>query len=208
MSNSKVKWDTLPRLQKQIVLSLAQDGPQTRNEIAHTIGSAPKDVYVAFKSLKTKDLVEETDKKFYRQQRFDIYWISDKGLFMAIFNDVDFNLLKLRVNEVFQGKKEREARLLLLELLEITGKQTLKLVYHRLMQQPKVTDETILSLFYQAIMDEEKRGGAALMRKVGTLLRTKYPDYYPIFQKGTQKAAQKLIDAAAVLTEGEGVKHE
>jgi biotin operon repressor len=206
MSNSKAKWDTLPRLQKRIILSLAQDGPQTRNEIAHSIGSAAKDVYVAFESLKEKGLVEETDKKFYRQQNFDVYWLSDKGLFMAIFSDVDFNLLRLVIGKVFSGKKERESRLLLLELLEIVGKDTLRLVYHRLMQEPKVTDEAILSLFYQAIMEEEKRGGAALIRKVRSLLRTKYPDYYPIFQKGTKETAKKLMDAAAVLTESEGVE--
>jgi hypothetical protein len=112
----------------------------------------------------------------------------------------------LVIQKVFADKKERESRLLLLEMLEIVGRETLRLVYYRLMQQPKVTDETILSLFYQAAMDEEKRGGSALVRKVRSLLRTKYPDYYPIFQKGAQKAAKKLMDAADVLTEREGVE--
>lgn len=84
MSKDKAKGDNLPPLQKQIVLNLAENQPQTINETVKAISKSYKASWIAFNSLEKKNLLEKTHVKIYRGRAYPRYWLTGTGIVMAL----------------------------------------------------------------------------------------------------------------------------
>jgi len=99
----------LPSLQKEILLLLANKGPLTRNEIAETLGKSYKNVLYSVDRLLKKDLIQKVKlPKEYRKQKFDRFWLSDRGFLCAYLYKVEPELLKRRINYWYSEEKAKE----------------------------------------------------------------------------------------------------
>jgi len=95
MSKILKKGYNLPRLQKEIVIELAKNGPSTMNEISEKLGKQYRAVWNAFQKLKEKGFIKRVGRKEYRGQEFSTYWFTELGTIVAIANGAPSSLLKI-----------------------------------------------------------------------------------------------------------------
>ena len=100
------KNDQLPPLQKEIILLLSKEGPLTKHGIAKKLDKSYKNVDFALNSLKIKNLIEPSGTKHYRNQRFNTYWLTLKGVVEAFVNGASIQQLKVLTENVLKQKSE------------------------------------------------------------------------------------------------------
>jgi hypothetical protein len=101
MSNAKMKSDNLHPLQKLIILNLAENEPETINELTQAISKSYKPTHTAFKSLVRKKLIIKTGAKSYRGQQFPRYWLTDEGMIMALLEGANAERLLQKTKELY-----------------------------------------------------------------------------------------------------------
>jgi len=105
MSKRRGKGDSLPPLQKRIVLNLAKSKPQTINETVKSISKHYKPSWIAFKSLEEKGLVKKIGKKSYRGREYPEFWLTVEGVLVAMLEGASSIDLLNKVNEVYPENK-------------------------------------------------------------------------------------------------------
>ena len=121
MSKPKTKSNNLPSLQKRMVLDLAETEPKTMNETAKAISKQYRPTWTAFKSLAKKNLIEKTSLiKKHRRQEYPRYWLTDKGIAMALLEGANPDKLLRQTkilypprsyeNSLFQHQRKRKTR--------------------------------------------------------------------------------------------------
>lgn len=108
MSIASRKGNSLPSLQKRIIIHLGENGPKTRNEIAKAVGSTYKSVLFSFRSLSKKGLIREVGSKFYRQQSFSVFWLTQRGFVAALSNYADSQKVKANALRLCKTKEDQE----------------------------------------------------------------------------------------------------
>lgn len=98
--------DDLPSLQKEIVKTLAVKGPSTKNEIKVALGKDQKSIILSFKSLKKKDIIEQTGTKEYHGRIFKLWWVTILGATYALMFGVSRDILKQHALQFLDNKKE------------------------------------------------------------------------------------------------------
>lgn len=108
MLNEKRKYgNLLPKLQKKIILSLAENEPMTMSETNKKISGQLTSTSRAVHELEIKKMIAEVAKWEYRGRKFSKYWLSDKGVAFALLNDRNVNTieriaLSIRKNETLE----------------------------------------------------------------------------------------------------------
>jgi len=131
MSKGKTKGNKLPPLQKRVVLCLAQEGSQTKNEIKTNIPRLKyafarvahyKPTWLAIKSLGQKGLVQEVGTKEYRGRKYSRYWLTDEGVLVALIEGANPETLLKKTREIYPENQ------ILLYCLEIAPKLNQKVL--------------------------------------------------------------------------------
>jgi len=203
MATAHKKWESLPPLQKRLVIFLAENGPQTKNELANKLGSGWKDVHVAFKSMEKKSLIEIVDEKRYRTQKFDVYWLSYSGVIAALLNDASKDDVLRNVRSVYPKFEEIS---LLVELSKVLGKEALELAFY-LVKSPKsgIADGAPLAMAmgiflptFQAFREPNKKMGV-MWPKIDEMLKGYPKKYRQGFRQGIDKSIAKLEETRKAL---------
>lgn len=129
MSKRKRNRNNLGKLQRRIILHLAEGCPETINETDKKIHSSSghyKSTNFAFHSLETKGLIKKYDPKEYLNRKFDTYWLTVEGLRVALKNGVDHTILRQNVEKMWG---EQELTPLFFELVHAFGPKNVDKVF-------------------------------------------------------------------------------
>jgi len=128
MLKRKTRGNKLPPLQKKVVLCLAQNGPQTINEIKTNIPPSAhyKPTWFAFKSLGQKGLVQEVGIKEYRGRKYPKHWLTDEGVLVALIEGANPETLLKKTREIFP---ENQSLLYYLEIAPKLNPKVLEIGY-------------------------------------------------------------------------------
>ncbi len=105
MSKRRSRGDSLPPLQRRIVLNLAENKPQTINKTVESTSSHYKPSWIAFKSLEEKGLITKIGKMSYRGREYPEFWLTVEGVLVAMLEGASPSGLLYRVNEVYPENK-------------------------------------------------------------------------------------------------------
>lgn len=105
MSKPKRKGDSLPSLQKRIVLNLAKNDPQTINETVEKIRSHYKPSWIAFGSLQEKGIIKKIDAKTYRGREYPRFWLTDEGVVVAMIEGAPPKDLLQKVEQLYPNNE-------------------------------------------------------------------------------------------------------
>lgn len=128
MSTNKVKGDSFPPVQKQIILSLAKNGPQNINKTSNDIHKQYKSTHTALKTLIRKGFLEEVSKEPYRGQEYPKYWLTMEGQILALVHGAKVSDVKKYALR-FCDETEIDNLLFLFDLTEHLGAETTAKMY-------------------------------------------------------------------------------
>lgn len=127
MSKQQKKGNTFPPLQKRIVLHLAQNKPQTINETMKGIKSHNyKSTWIAVDVLKKKGLIEDVATKDYRGNTYPCFWLTERGIFLAISKGAKQETLLRTTLETYPKNKDIQ---FLIEAAPILGENAFEVLY-------------------------------------------------------------------------------
>lgn len=186
MSKPTIKGNTLPSLQKLIVLHLAETEPQTMNETAKAISKHYRPSHYSFKSLEKKKLVKKTRlKKYHRTQKYPRYWLTDKGIIMALLEGASPDKLLKQAKRLYP---KAEAAHAFLEIAPSFHPEVVKMAYSSVMGKGKIgVAEVILLYLSQPAIALD----AELAKKITAALK-KYPDEYSKLKTAVEEMINRL----------------
>jgi hypothetical protein len=150
MSTHKGKGNLFPPLQKRIILYLAKHEAQTSNQIDKAVHPRRKDLYhathYAFDSLKKKGLIRKTDVKTYRNRKYDLYWLSNAGVFVALVEGADAHDLLERTIKAYPNDKVLQY---CLEIAPFTGIQGYRIALSAILRKGKLEPSDVTMMLAQ-----------------------------------------------------------
>ena len=186
MLKPKTKNNNLPSLQKTIVLHLAETEPKTMNETAKAISKQYRPTWTAFKSLAKKNLITETRlRKFYRRQKYPRYWLTDKGMVMALMESANPDKLLKQTKILYPNAENTHC---FLEIAPLIHPEVMKIAYSSIRGRDKLGINEIIILYLSqpsiAIDDKTANDFIATLKK--------YPNQYTMFKNIAQKMINQL----------------
>jgi hypothetical protein len=184
-SKTKMKSDNLPSLQKQIVLHLAENEPQTINQTVKAISKFYKATWIAFNSLKKKKLIRKTDVKEYRGRKYPRFWLTDEGMIMALMEGANVDKLLEQTRSLFP---DAEITHCFLEIMPLFDPEVIKMAYSNVKGKGKLgTIEVVTLILSGAAMPMEVETG----KEVATILK-KYPVQYALLKNAVELMIEQL----------------
>jgi len=151
MSFQLSKGDILPPLQKQIILFLAQNNPQTVNEASKALNKSYKSLWTALNSLKEKHLVQTVNVKSYRGREYPQFWVSPAGVLLALFEGIRSDNLLEKSLVIYPEDTNLQA---ILEVSPILGTEAFKFAFQVILIKGKLEQSDIpLIIFTQMQKD-------------------------------------------------------
>jgi hypothetical protein len=183
MSKAKTKSDNLPPLQKQIVLNLAENQPQTINETVKAISKTYKASWIAFNSLEKKNLIEKTDVKKYRGREYPRYWLTSEGIVMALMEGASFDKLLEQTKILHPDAKILHC---FLEIMAYIKPEVLEMAYSLVKgkKEPGINELSTLAFSANTMDYETAEEFKATLEK--------YPDEYNKFKTRIQAMINQL----------------
>jgi len=128
MSKTSLERNSLPPLQKRIVLALAESGPVTKNQLMKNLRSPRyKAVWTALNSLIEKKSVRAAGIMPYRGRVFPTYWLTGIGIMEALCHGANTDTLKTHGFNIYPDEKvELE---LMVEMAKNIGSERLRTIF-------------------------------------------------------------------------------
>lgn len=181
----KRKSHTLPTLQSDILLYLAETGSQTKNEIASGVSRSYKPTWTAFNNLKMKKFIKETDIKTYHGREYPQFWLSDDGTVIALAEGADPDRLLELTKQIYP---ENQTLACYLEVLSKMNPDIVKKVYSALRVKGKLEPIDIVTVMITEMQSKAK--DQSLKDIIDTLKA--YPKEYDLFKKRMDKILEGL----------------
>jgi len=137
MSKQQSKGNSLPPLQKRIILHLAKSGAQTINEAKSGIKGHYKSTWTAFNTLETKKLIKKTDVKIYRNREYPRYWLTQAGVFFALVEGANACNLLERTIKTYPDDKTLQC---ILEISPLVGLEGFRIALSAIQDKGKLDD--------------------------------------------------------------------
>jgi len=171
MLTQESKENSFPRLQKRIILYLAQSRPQTINEIKTGIkGHYYKSTWTSFNSLKKKGMVKSVTSKPYRGREYPCFWLTELGIFIALIRGAKTEALLKTTSQIYPENKNLQ---FLIEAVPILGKNAFD-VLHLAVSNKGVIEQRHLSLIFanqKELTYEQKKQFIKVLKKHPELYR-------------------------------------
>jgi len=187
MSKRKTRGNKLPPLQKKVVLCLAQNKPQTINEIKTKIPPPAhyKPTWLAIKSLHQKGLVQEVGTKKHRERNYPTHWLTDEGVLVALIEGANSETLLKRTREIFP---ENQSLLYYLEIAPKLNPKVLEIGYSTVMTKGKLEPIDLATILLTQMQTETS---VQQFRETVEILK-KYPKHYNSFKKQIEQMFKNL----------------
>jgi len=189
----------LPSLQKRIILSLAENGPQTRNQVQKNVGSAYKNILYSFASLEKKDLIQGIGTKHHRGRDFPIFWLTFKGIITSLLEGASPESLFKHTKECLPNEVSTDRILITIESAKILGKKWNRHLYSLLSRKEELSSEDIVFLTIQFGMVEgiSVVEGMKALKALIRLLKN-----YPKLNEEFKQASKDMDRAMQIIKEG------
>jgi hypothetical protein len=129
------KKDILPPLQKRIVIQLAKTKPSTINETRKALKGQYKSHWLAFNTLEEKNVIKKIDTKPYRGQEYPLYWLTQSGVLIALFEGVSHEVLLEKIHQIYPDDKSLQT---ILEFSPIFGLEVFKIAFLNLEEKGEI----------------------------------------------------------------------
>jgi predicted transcriptional regulator len=185
MSKTQSRSDNLHSLQKRIILHLAENEPQTQNEIAEATSKSYKPAWTAIKSLQKRKLIGKADVKDYRGRKYPRYWLTDEGMIMALMEGASSDKLLTQTKSLYPDEKIVHC---FLEMMPFIDPEVTRMAYSSVKGKGKFGFIEVATLFLsQAAMPMD----IETAKKLKNVLK-KYPDQYTMLKLAIQTMIDQL----------------
>lgn len=184
-SRPQSKSDNLHSLQKRIILHLAENEPQTKNEIAEATSKSYKPPWTTIKSLQKRKLIGIAKLKNYRGRKFPRYWLTDEGMIMALMEGASSDKLLAQTKILYPQAKIIHC---FLEMMPFIDPEVTRMAYSSVKGKGKFGFVEVATLFLsQAAMPMD----IETAKKLKIVLK-KYPDQYNMLKLAIQTMIDQL----------------
>ena len=171
MSEQENKGNSLPPLQKRIILHLAKSGAQTINETKSELEGHYKSSWIAFNTLKAKGLIKKTDEKIYRNRKYPRFWLTQAGIFVALVEGANTHNLLERTIKTYPDEKSLQC---ILEISPLTGLEGLRIALSAIKDKGKLDNSDMTRIL---LAGTQKDVSIQQFKELIRILR-KYPKDY------------------------------
>jgi hypothetical protein len=182
----------LPPLQKQILLYLAEDHPQSKYKVSKGMKGYYKSVYDSIDDLTGKKILVEIKEEDYRNQKHSAYWLTPAGVFIALVQGANAKTVLNRIIEVYPDNKELQC---LVEVTTVLGTDMHQIGYQAILKKGKL-EKSDVSLML----------GTMLLRELSLekimeiiVLMKKYPEQFGDFKGQMDEIIEKMKKAELFL---------
>lgn len=175
----------LHKLQKMILLYLAENEPQTANETSLKLKKSYKPTSTAFKTLKKRNLIAETEIKNYRNREYSEYWLTDQGIILALLEGANQEKLSEHAKNV---RPDNKALHLFLELAPYIDNQITEMTYSSVREEGELDFMDVMNLLFLQAPTETDIENAKNLSKV----LKKYPEEYKILKEAKEFIIKQL----------------
>ncbi|MEM2995447.1 MAG: hypothetical protein QXI91_05490 [Candidatus Bathyarchaeia archaeon] len=175
MSKKQKRGNSLPPLQRKIILCLAEHGALTINECVKIIKHHYKATWIAFNSLERKGLIQKVNIKLYRGREYPQFWLSPEGQLTALLNNA--NIGKVRENALkYCEETEREDFSIFYEIAQSVGPETANKIFRFILEKGK------FELSYLPMNEKDVEKIVRILKK------------YPKYRKTLENVGEKLVE--------------
>ena len=136
-SNSQLKSEFLPPLQKRILLFLAENPPMNKHATAKAMNEHTRSTWLSFKSLENNGLIKKIDQRMSLGRERDCYWLTDSGVYLALIEGAKPKNVLSRTTEVYPENKLLQ---LIIEATAILGTGMHKIGYSAILAKGKLEE--------------------------------------------------------------------
>lgn len=146
MTKQKKKGNNLHPLQKEIVLNLSKNGPQTINKTVKNIKKySYKPSWNAFNSLEEKGLLTKVKTKPYHGRQFPEFWLTDIGILTALIEGASPTDLLTQSKEVYPNSQELQY---FLRIIPNFNPDIIKIILTDLKNKGKLEPTTLTTIMF------------------------------------------------------------
>jgi len=171
MSKQEGKGNSLPPLQKRIILHLAKSGAQTINETKSGLKGHYKSAWIASNALEAKGLVKKTDVKIYRNREYPRYWLTQAGVFVALVEGANPHNLLERTIKTYPDDKTLQC---VLEISPVVGLEGFRIALSAVQDKGKLDDSDTMRML---LAGAQKDVSIQQFKELLTIIK-KYPNEY------------------------------
>lgn len=180
MSKNKRESNTLPPLQRLIVIHLSKTGPQTINETVKKIKHSYKPSWIAFTNLEKKGIIRKGKMKEYRNQKYPLFWLTEEGVIAALTEGVSSTDLLEVTKQIYPDK---QMLTLALEMAPYLNPNIFKIALTTLKTKGKLEPTDLISIM---IMQMQIDTPMTAFIQALQILRSHPKEYEQFKQKITQ----------------------
>lgn len=192
MSRRQSRGNKFPPLQKKIILYFAENGPQTINQTAKDIHGHYKSSWIAFNTLKKKGLIQEVKSKDYRGREYPQFWITEKGIFIALCEGAKSENLVRRTREIYPEAKDLQ---FLIETVPILGKHAFDVLRLAVLTDGQMEQTDVQSILVAQI---QTKSTPETTRQYIAILK-RYPEQHQRHVDYIKQAQKNLSDLSDLL---------
>jgi hypothetical protein len=192
MSKHKKQSNTLPPLQKKIVLYLAKTGPQTINQTAKKIKHSYKPSWIAFNSLEEKGIVRKGKSKEYRGNAYPLFWLTEEGVVTALVEGASPIDLLTKTKEVYPNNQILQYGL---EMAPHLNRDIFRILLTALKSKGTLEPADLGTIFY--IQMDSDPSFERLIKALETM--KKYPKQYKHFKEQVSRIQDNFGKLAKII---------
>jgi predicted transcriptional regulator len=166
MSKKEFKRNILPKLQRKIVLKLAEKGALNVRETNKELRGEYTSTNRAFHELERKGIIKKVGVKEWRGRFFPTYWLTEEGRLIALLCGADIKKVKETALK-FCKPEDKEDLMVTYEIIESVGPETASVILRALKGKTE--------LAYLPLDENEAK-------KIFSILR-KYPKWWAHVEK-------------------------
>lgn len=166
MSKQKLESVNLPKLQKNIVLKLAEKGAMNVRETNKELNGEYTSTNRAFHELEKKGIIKEVDVKEYRGRKFRKYWLTEDGVVSAFIMEAPKDKLFENAKKFYPNNENLQY---FIRFSSILNPQVFKIGYDAVKRKGKLEPIDLFTImFTQAQSDvsmEKFKEGLKLLKE-------------------------------------------
>jgi hypothetical protein len=192
MSKRQKQGNTLPPLQREIVLYLAKNGPQTINKTSEEIEHGYKPTWTSFNSLIKKGIVIKGKIWEYRGNKYPKYWLTEIGVFTALIEGASPSHLLAKTKEAYPNNQMLQYGL---EMAPHLNLDIFRILLTALESKGKLEPADLGTMFFTQ-MDTD-----VTLEKLRKTMETmkKYPKEYKHFKQQISRMQENLSKLAEII---------
>ncbi len=191
MSKQESKGNSLPPLQKRIVLHLAKNGAQTINETVSGLNGHYKSSWIAFKALEKKKAIKRTDVKVYRNRKYPRYWLTQAGVFVALVEGADAQNLLERTIKTYPDDEYLQCTI---EISPIVGLEGFRIALSAVLEKGRLDDSDTTRILFAGM---QRDVSLEQFRELFKILK-KYPTEYERIKKRMGRMSKLLTKLLSI----------